>query len=161
MARVCRRGGRWRTILAAETTMTSEFGREDARLTRRASIVPTRLTKFKKGTRSLIVRAGYAHTPKRHCRQAAFQSRRSDPPASTPFRMSDGQEVARIDKQKSRGLLQTVSHSTSIRSWLGRSLSSVEGSEGWHSQCLIGSCSGRGARRAAMFAADFSRRLRT
>ena len=30
-ARVCRRGGRWRAILAAETMMTSEFGREDAR----------------------------------------------------------------------------------------------------------------------------------
>src|SRR5271157_4131875 len=29
-ARVCRRGGRWRAILAAETMMTSEFGREDA-----------------------------------------------------------------------------------------------------------------------------------
>ncbi len=30
-ARVCRRGGRWRAISAAETMMTSEFGREDAR----------------------------------------------------------------------------------------------------------------------------------
>jgi NTE family protein len=30
--------------------------------TRRASIVPTRLTKFAKKTRLLIVRAGYAHT---------------------------------------------------------------------------------------------------
>ncbi len=30
-SRVCRRGGRWRGILAAETMMTSEFGREDAR----------------------------------------------------------------------------------------------------------------------------------
>ncbi len=30
-ARICRRGGWWRAILAAETMMTSEFGREDAR----------------------------------------------------------------------------------------------------------------------------------
>src|SRR5271166_1336092 len=29
-ARACRRGGRWRAILAAETMMTIEFGREDA-----------------------------------------------------------------------------------------------------------------------------------
>ncbi len=34
-ARVCRRGGLWRAILAAETMMTSESGREDARPWRR------------------------------------------------------------------------------------------------------------------------------
>ncbi len=30
-SRVCRRGGQWRAISVAETMMTSEFGREDAR----------------------------------------------------------------------------------------------------------------------------------
>jgi NTE family protein len=33
-----------------------------AEMTRRASMVPTRLTRFRKETRALLLRAGYAHT---------------------------------------------------------------------------------------------------
>jgi NTE family protein len=49
-----------------------------AEMTRRASIVPTRLTRFDKSTRTLIVRAGNAHT------EAAISASRISIPNDRP-----------------------------------------------------------------------------